>query len=130
MNRLTASNCDFETYLKQLDEGYYLTVNPTKNEPGAILKDYGNVDGERNENLKFTSSEIKNKLYELWERYEKELNMIEILAAFQNTIQSICENIILLDRVVFMKEKGFEAMVEKVTDDEISPRCLALVAFK
>ncbi|XP_044739052.1 uncharacterized protein LOC123300532 [Chrysoperla carnea] len=130
MNRTTSSNCDFETYLKQLDEGFYLVKNQSNSmEAGAIIKDYSR-NGNLIDELKFTSPLIKEKITELWNQYENDLNLIEIITCFQNCIQGICENIIFMDRVAYLWERGVNSVVEKVTDDYISPRCHALIAFK
>lgn len=56
--------------------------------------------------------------------------MFEVLAAFQNMIQGISENLILLDREEYLLKRGIHCTVYKVASEEVSPRCLALVAKK
>lgn len=73
---------------------------------------------------------FKSKIFEKWNQHKENCYLVEILTAFQTAIQSICENVVLLDRVEFLREKGLECNVYKVTDDRISPRCHALVATR
>ncbi|CAH1105495.1 unnamed protein product [Psylliodes chrysocephalus] len=70
------------------------------------------------------------KMRDKWREYRDKCYLIEVLTGFQAAIQSMCENIILLDRIEYLKEKGFQCMVQKVTDDILSPRCHALIATK
>lgn len=72
------------------------------------------------------------KMHQKWQQYKSHCHLIEVLTALQMALQSICENLVLLDRVEFLKENGGVQCVGvyKVTDDRISPRCHALVATK
>lgn len=58
----------------------------------------------------------------------------EILKALQACLQLLCENIVLLDRVCFMREQNesedIKFTVEKIVDDDISPRCFAFIGGK
>ncbi|KAF7283257.1 hypothetical protein GWI33_001083 [Rhynchophorus ferrugineus] len=56
--------------------------------------------------------------------------MVEALTAFQAVLQVVCENVVLLDRVEFVRERGFRCNVRRITDRTISPRCWALIADK
>lgn len=59
--------------------------------------------------------------------------LAEILTALQTAIQDICENIVLLDKVQYVSElevTGVSCRIEKITDDELSPRCYALILDK
>lgn len=76
------------------------------------------------------NSRIKEKMIEQWQLHKENERLVELLLGLQATIQSVCENLVLLDRVVFLKEKGVDCCVQKVTDDRMSPRCYALVATK
>ncbi|KAJ8955752.1 hypothetical protein NQ318_008626, partial [Aromia moschata] len=69
-------------------------------------------------------------MHDTWIEQKDNCQLMEVLTAFQASLQGVCENLILLDRVEFLKEKGFKCYVQKVTDDSISPRCFALVAVK
>ncbi|KAL5287790.1 hypothetical protein ACFFRR_008581 [Megaselia abdita] len=60
----------------------------------------------------------------------------EVLTCLQATIQSICEDLVLNDRILYIKEMAEEIGVSvnvrlrKIVDDSLSPRCFALVAQK
>ncbi|XP_063918767.1 probable methyltransferase-like protein 25 isoform X3 [Zophobas morio] len=77
-----------------------------------------------------TDHQFLDKMREKWTQHKRDAHLVEALAAFQAAMQSICENVVLLDRVMFLKERGIECFVVKVTDQGISPRCHALVAVK
>ncbi|XP_068894036.1 probable methyltransferase-like protein 25 [Tenebrio molitor] len=77
-----------------------------------------------------TDRQFLTKMREKWTQHKGKAYLIGALAAFQAAMQNICENVVLLDRVMFLKEKGVECFVVKVTDQGISPRCHALVAVK
>ncbi|KAF5274828.1 hypothetical protein FQR65_LT00411 [Abscondita terminalis] len=75
-------------------------------------------------------TEFATKMLKKWENYKDKCNLVEVLTAFQTALQSLCENIVLLDRVQYLRENGINGDIYKVTDDHISPRCHALVANK
>jgi hypothetical protein len=77
-----------------------------------------------------TDRQFLTKMREKWTQHKGKAYLIGALTAFQAAMQNICENVVLLDRVMFLKEKGVECFVVKVTDQGISPRCHALVAVK
>lgn len=54
-----------------------------------------------------------------------------IFILLQNFLQPVIENFILLDRIVYLKEKGLiNTTCKKIVSNTISPRCLALFAHK
>ncbi|XP_068622047.1 methyltransferase-like protein 25B [Battus philenor] len=54
-----------------------------------------------------------------------------IFILLQNYLQPVIENFILLDRIVYFREKGLlNISCKKIVNDKISPRCLALFAHK
>lgn len=77
-----------------------------------------------------TDDQFVRKMREKWLQHKGKAYLIEALAAFQAAMQAVCENVVLLDRVVFLREKGVDCFVVNVTDQGISPRCHALVAVK
>lgn len=70
------------------------------------------------------------KMREKWREHKGDCVLAEALTGLQADMQGVCENLVLLDRVEFLREKGLRCFVRKVTDDEVSPRCYALVAVK
>ncbi|CAG9838397.1 unnamed protein product [Diabrotica balteata] len=80
--------------------------------------------------LSITDELFLNKMREKWNEYKDKCFLLEVLTGLQASLQNVCENVVLLDRVEYLKEKGFEARVQKITDDLVSPRCYALIATK
>lgn len=78
----------------------------------------------------FDTVEINN----LWNNLSKaDFKAATLFIVLQDSLQGLCENIILVDKLAYISE--FRHIVQdfrfvKVTDDKISPRCLALVASK
>ncbi|CAB3223064.1 unnamed protein product [Arctia plantaginis] len=54
-----------------------------------------------------------------------------IYILLQNHLQPVMENFVLYDRLVYLKENGVNnCSFKKILNEKISPRCLALVAYK
>lgn len=87
------------------------------------------VTNSNNEEM-LNKEEFLEKINNSWKIHEHDCQLIEAFTAFQTSLQNICENVILLDRIEMMKEWGFECFARKITDDGISPRCYAIVAKK
>lgn len=104
------SNASISTYIAGLKSNYSITDVKTNEE----------VPIER----------IHERVKSLWDEYEGKLHMIEVFTAFQTSIQAIGENLILLDRVYMVREWGSVCSAIQVSNDELSPRCFALVAKK
>lgn len=75
-------------------------------------------------------TQFLEKMNEEWNKHSGDCQLMEALTGLQASLQSICENLVLLDRVEFLKENGFECDVRKVTNNVLSPRCYALVVVK
>lgn len=71
--------------------------------------------------------------FELSHSYHKEtLNLFYLL---RMCLSPVIESLILLDRLMFLVENGFgkqsgEAFLVRIFDSVLSPRCMALVAFR
>ncbi|XP_028133010.2 probable methyltransferase-like protein 25 [Diabrotica virgifera virgifera] len=108
-----SSTTDIEDYLSHLPSTHQLKPrNPNDN------------------HLSITDEVFLNKMRDKWNEYKDKCFLLEVLTGLQAALQNVCENIVLLDRVEYLKEKGFEARVQKITDDLVSPRCYALIARK
>ncbi|XP_017839062.1 protein RRNAD1-like [Drosophila busckii] len=78
------------------------------------------------------------RLIEISKRYTLEQGccLAEALCCLQASIQQLCENLVLLDRLCYLndvatsKHLRIEAWYEKLLDEELSPRCRVLVAKK
>lgn len=107
------SNAAFQHYVTNLKNTHTLAPISNNFEPPLI-----------------DSPRFCEKMLKKWHEYKGHCYLVEILTAFQMAIQSVCENLVLFDRVEFLRARGVECRVCKVTDDRISPRCYALVATK
>ncbi|KAL7737630.1 hypothetical protein ACLKA6_007738 [Drosophila palustris] len=62
--------------------------------------------------------------------------LAEALCCLQTSMQKLCENLVLYDRLCFLKESAaaeqlqLEVCYEKLFDEQISPRCHSLIAKK
>lgn len=70
------------------------------------------------------------KIREKWNQHKSDYILLEVLTGLQASLQNVCENLVLLDRVEFLKENGFQCSVRKLTNDVLSPRCYALIVLK
>lgn len=108
---------DFNLYVLNLTNTHVLLPKEVATDAAAIIP---LIDSPR----------FKEKMIEQWQLHKENERLVELLLTLQATIQRVCENLVLLDRVMFLREKGIDCCVRKVTDDRISPRCYALVATK
>lgn len=73
---------------------------------------------------------------ELREKHPDGETMSERLFCLQTTIQRVCENLVLMDRVRYIEEQGgvlnlkLRVSVKKLENEKLSPRCLILIAEK
>lgn len=86
------------------------------------------VPKQNDAQIRIADPVFKSKFHSTWNEQKKQSHLFEILTAFQATLQGLCEHVLLLDRVQFLRENGLDCAVYKVADDRISPRCHALVA--
>uniref|UniRef100_A0A1Y1MHR6 Methyltransferase domain-containing protein n=1 Tax=Photinus pyralis TaxID=7054 RepID=A0A1Y1MHR6_PHOPY len=142
MHALHSKNCAFRAILEEVArEGNY-TVRRLKRKSGKGNDSNYTMDAYVS-NLKIThklvtsggtdaeiDSNFTAKMLEKWAEYKEKCYLVEILTALQTAIQSICENIVLLDRAQSLKENGINCDVYQITNDRISPRCHALLANK
>ena len=76
------------------------------------------------------------KFSEYRQKYQDGEEMSENLFCLQTTIQSNCENLVLMDRVRYIQEEALrrnlqlEVSVKKLQNDKLSPRCLILIVEK
>ncbi|XP_066249605.1 methyltransferase-like protein 25B [Euwallacea similis] len=108
----TDSDKGFEDYLNNLGNTHELV---------------GETTGKR---INVTDEAFLLKMHEKWNVHKNDCWHVEVLMGLQAAIQGICENVILLDRVTFLKEKGLHCYKRKITNDSVSPRCWALISKK
>lgn len=102
-------------------------VGRFRKKPASFL-DYTKKALKRlNLNINMTEVEIQSLLNEYEER-EYELYIFFLL---RNMLSPIIESLILLDRLLYLQERGFEnSFVVQFFDPVVSPRCYGLVAMK
>jgi len=77
------------------------------------------------------SSTVLSQVTQLWHHHEKSCHLAEIMTVLQMAVQGVAESFILADRAAYLQEHGVPSVeIVKVMDDNVSPRCLALVARK
>lgn len=76
------------------------------------------------------------RFVEMREKFPDGEEISEKLFCLQTTIQSNCENLVLIDRIRFIEEEGkklgleLKIDVKKLQNDKLSPRCLILIVEK
>ncbi|XP_073811666.1 methyltransferase-like protein 25B [Musca autumnalis] len=82
------------------------------------------------------SLEHEREFNALLEQYPNGEKLAEGLTCLQTSIQKLCENLVLYDRLCFMQETAVDLKLninvryEKLMDEELSPRCYVLIAEK
>ncbi|CAH0551895.1 unnamed protein product [Brassicogethes aeneus] len=142
---IQSRNCFFRALLQAVATEEKCTVQRLKRKSGNT-KTSGCIDEEfsmyvdnlgnnhklayKDRNLTLSEAGFREKMFEKWLEHKEDYDLVSILAGLQAAMQSLCENLLLLDRVEFLKERGYKSHVERVTNDCISPRCYALIAEK
>ncbi|KAG4067616.1 hypothetical protein HA402_005388 [Bradysia odoriphaga] len=101
----------------------------------SILAQYTLIDKLTKEETMWSSSH-KLKLENLLKTYPNGAVMSEFLTCLQASIQSICENLVVLDRLLYAKEEAAKLQLnvnisaKKIVNENISPRCFVIIAEK
>ncbi|KAK7862668.1 hypothetical protein R5R35_009241 [Gryllus longicercus] len=76
--------------------------------------------------------EILKEMRTLWLQFKKFCNLAEAVTGLQAAMQTSVESVILIDRITALQEKQSQLTLDvvKVTDEELSPRCRALIVRK
>lgn len=70
-------------------------------------------------------------LKDLESKFHVELEQLKVFYLYRMTYAPILEGVILLDRLLFLKESGYEnSFLVKLFDPVVSPRCCSILAFK
>lgn len=75
-------------------------------------------------------SSHREKLVNTYRSNAHLLPALETLVVLQALLQPVAEAMILVDRVVYLRESGLSASLQQIFDDRISPRCFVTVAEK
>lgn len=84
------------------------------------------------QNDQVTKSFDSEELNSLWRGLSSSIfKKAAIFVLLQNNLQPVIENFILYDRIIYLRENGLNnCRFKKIFDANISPRCLALLAYK
>lgn len=82
--------------------------------------------------LSVDGSEVSEQLLRDLEcKFQVELEQLKVFYLYRMTYAPILEGVILLDRLLFLKESGYEnSYLAKLFDPVVSPRCYSILAFK
>ncbi|XP_059352197.1 methyltransferase-like protein 25B isoform X2 [Daphnia carinata] len=72
----------------------------------------------------------RQKLLDIYYSNARLLPALETLIVLQVLLQPVAEALILVDRVVYLRENGINASLQQIFDDRISPRCFVTLAEK
>ena len=72
----------------------------------------------------------REKLVDSYRSNAHLLPALETLIVLQALLQPVAEALILVDRVVYLRENGLSASLQQIFDDRISPRCFVTLAEK
>lgn len=73
----------------------------------------------------------ENELHDLFEARQHDGDLLNLFYLIRMTFAPILETIILLDRLLYLKEQGInQSFIVKLFDPVVSPRCYAIVAIK
>ncbi|XP_061726783.1 uncharacterized protein LOC133532225 isoform X1 [Cydia pomonella] len=114
---------NFETYIQDACTGFRLSHNSGPN----TLKD--KVDSPEAGDLSIDLDQLRS----IWKDNSSSMvqKKVAIFILIQNCLQPVIENLILYDRIVYLKEKGLKnCQFKRIVNERISPRCLALLACK
>ncbi|XP_039436868.1 methyltransferase-like protein 25B [Culex pipiens pallens] len=116
-----------------LSEGETVTVNKANRNSRDVLE---RLTVQREGQDWSWSDEHREKL-EIWmEKYPQGSELAAYLTCLQTCLQSLCENLILLDRMCYLKAKSSKRDLTirtdliKLSNDHLSPRCFVIVAEK
>jgi hypothetical protein len=103
-----------------------------------IERKYQLTEKSSGKSKEFQESHFKRfqELREIYDNIGGGEEMSENLFCLQTTIQKICENLVLIDRIRFIEEQEkllnlkLKISVKKLQNDKLSPRCLILIVEK
>ncbi|TMW45557.1 hypothetical protein DOY81_009364 [Sarcophaga bullata] len=90
---------------------------------------------ETNDFIAWTDSHRK-MFDDIIEKHSNGCKLAEGLTCMQTSMQKLCENLVLYDRLCYMEETALnlnlniKVRYEKIMDEELSPRCYVLIAEK
>ena len=107
-----------------------------KQQRRPVRKDYISVEDYVKQSvegfgLQGDSASHREKLMGIYQCNQHLLPAMETLVILQVLLQPVAEALILVDRVVYLRENGIsQASLLQIFDDRISPRCFVTMADK
>jgi hypothetical protein len=77
-----------------------------------------------------TSTELDSKLNNLYQSYCDKFLLLDLISGIQSSLQSLVELMIVGDRILFLKEFGFDPKAKVLFDPDISPRRIVITCHK
>ncbi|CAH0552937.1 unnamed protein product [Brassicogethes aeneus] len=111
------------------------------NHPDVIIKDVGRFRKPASDFVDYTRKALKRLkleldlsdevLHEFYKEYECRCDELNVFYLIRCLLAPVIENLILLDRILFLHENGYEnSFLVQLFDPVISPRCYSIIAFK
>ncbi|XP_058830168.1 methyltransferase-like protein 25B [Topomyia yanbarensis] len=121
-----------------LDEGQFVTAakTPPDQLPVNAYKKYLLHNNSNPANVCSWTEEHIKRYKQLLNKYNNGAKLAEYLTCLQTCLQPICENVILLDRICYIREEAdkrnitVRLNVVKLANDKLSPRCFIIKAEK
>lgn len=116
-----------EILLKRYDYSSEAIVGKSKSPCCNFLEYVKAAEKKLNVIIPLSDNEI-NEFYSVYEQKEDELNLFNL---FRCLVAPVIESLILLDRLLFLLERGHQnSYLVKLFDPVISPRCYGLISLK
>lgn len=138
--------CDFDLYLKDaITNGFTLEqISNNQSYPKSGYEERCGMSTDENDSKIGSEIEFEKLVVDegvcdeedlkaIWLKYNTPSmeDSAKFLILLQRNLQPICEKLVLVDRLVFLRENGCENVkLAKVADETVSPRCFALIARK
>ncbi len=74
--------------------------------------------------------ELDTKLNILHQRLHDKFLLLDLISGLQSFLQSLLELMIVGDRILFLRERGFDPKSKRLFDSEISPRGIVITCHK
>jgi len=131
------NNVGFRAVLEKVAKDNDIELKKKKRR-GALQSDFYNIDGFKDsltERYKIDESKVEDfseQVLECFKENSKHFDLFEIITGLQFLLQSVIENLIHWDRVLYLQELGqlSECGIFEIFDDVVSPRNKVIYAKK
>jgi len=131
------NNVGFRAILEKVGNDNKIELKKRKRK-GVLQRDFDSIDAFKNslaERYEIDEDKVHNfseQIVECFQENSQHFDLFEILTGLQFLLQSIIENLIHLDRLLYLQENGnfSETGLFEIFDDLLSPRNIVLHAKK